>query len=465
MKLIKLFFYLIFIMVLVAIAVPVALMIFVNPNQFKPQIEKEVQNAIHQPFSIKGNLGWTFFPVAGIKANGVSLGQNLMNAKTIELSVAVKPLFHKEIRVGKIEIDGMNLHLVKNAKGQANWDFNIKSAPTKPEASTVASTASASPKASNAVKIAAFSISRISIKDSQISLDDATTDKHIVITHFNFSSSQVGLNTAFPVALSMTVNANTLAAPIVVSWHSDLAFNADNKALKLTKIRSTLNNDLTLNGTASIVFANTPTWRADIKLTNINVEKLLKLFKKNSLDISGTGNVSANLTGTGSTQNLNGNLTFDVQNGIFHGIDLYYYSEVADSLANKAPLKSSNTHQTPFGVLTGTARIQNGVLSNNDLLIKASKINATGQGTANLNTQQLNYKISLQRMTSGADIKPRGPAIPIAVTGNFAKPSISVDMASLAASEVKQVIADKVKEYGPQLGQKIQQGLASILGN
>ncbi|MDX2165096.1 MAG: AsmA family protein [Gammaproteobacteria bacterium] len=461
MKLIKVIFTVVFVLVLLAIAVPVCLMIFVNPNQFKPQIEKEVQSAIHQPFAIKGNLKWTFYPMAGIQAKGVTLGQNLLSAKSIEFSVAVAPLLHKEIRVGKIQLDGLDLNLIKNAAGQANWNI-IPDASHAPKKSTSSHPNKAS---DDDAKIAAWSVSQISIRNSEISLDDATQNKHLKITNFNFSSANVSVDKAFPVSVSMTVASDTFASPVNVKWKSNLAYINSTKTVKLTNINATLNDDLTLTGTESITLGNPLRWQAKVDLNNINIQNLLKLFKKNSLDISGMGDVSASLGGAGSISTLNGNLKFAVNNGVFHGLDLYYYSDVADSISNKQAPKLNNTRQTPFGTLTGTAQINNGVLSNNDLLIKASKINATGQGTANLNSQQLNYRMSLQRMTSDSEIKPRGPAIPITITGNFAKPSVSVDVASLAASEVKQVIADKVKEYGPEINKKIQEGLSSLLGN
>ncbi len=458
MKLIKRVFYVIFVVVLLAILIPVGLMIFVNPNQFKPQIEKEVQSALHQPFQIKGDLKWTFYPMAGIEAKEVTVGQDLLSVKSIDFSVAVAPLFHKEIRVGKIYVDGLNLHLVKNAKGQANWDI-IPSSDVSPS-----SKKSSSSKVSNASKIAAFSVSQINIKNSQISFDDATQDKHIMLSNFNFSSSDVSLTQAFPVSIKMTVTSNTLASPVKITWSSDLAYLKAIKEIRLTDTHATLNNDLTMTGSETLTLANPLRWKININLNNINIQNLLKLFKKNSLNISGMGTVSANLSSAGSTSTLNGNLTFAVSDGIFYGIDLYYYSDLADSIVNKQPPKSSNTKQTPFGTLMGTAQIQNGVVSNNDLVIKASKMDVSGQGAANLNTQQLDYRLSLQRLTSGSVIKPRGPAIPLTVTGNFAKPSINLDVQSLAVSQAKQVIEDKIKDYAPQLGEKIQQGLASILG-
>jgi hypothetical protein len=313
--------------------------------------------------------------------------------------------------------------------------------------------------------VAAFSVSEIMIKNSTISMDDATKDKHFKITNFNFSSSDVSANQSFPMKLSMTVVDNILAAPLNLKWESNIKISPAQSKVTLTNIRATVNNAFSLTGDESIIYSNTPAWRANVNLSNINIQNVLKLFKKDSLDISGIGTVSASLQGAGSTRNLNGSIKFAVQNGIFHGMDLYYYADMADSLSNKQPPKLSNTQQTPFESLTGTAQIRSGVLENNDLFIKATRINASGQGTANLNTAQLDYRLSLQRMTSGTTISPRGPAIPLTITGDFSKPSVNVDVTSLAVSEVKKQIADKVQEYAPQINKKLAEGIQSLLGN
>jgi len=457
MKLLKAFLYVIFMLIALAVVIPVVLMIFVNPNQFKSQIQKEVSAALNRPFVIQGDLHWAVYPTVGIKAEGISM-QGLLTVKTLEFSVALRPLLHKEVRIGKIVVDGLNLTLVKKANGQTNWENTGK------PSSVPKSSQSSVNKSGDTAKIAAFSVSEIQIKNSQITFDDATQDKHIKITNFNFESTDVGVNQSFPVKLSMTAESNNLAGPVDVDWQANISYSPVQNKINMVNIHAALNNDLVLTGDENIVLGNTVKWHADINLNNINIQNLLKLFKKNSLKISGTGTLSANLSGAGSTSTLNGDMKFAVQNGIFYGIDLYYYGDVADSLSNKKAPTLSNTKQTPFGELTGTAKIQSGVFINNDLLIKASKVNATGQGTANLNTEQLDYRLSLQRMTSGAEAKPRGPAIPLTITGNFSSPSVKLDMTSLAVSEVKQQLADKVQQYAPQINQKIADGLQSLLG-
>jgi hypothetical protein len=68
-------------------------------------------------------------------------------------------------------------------------------------------------------------------------------------------------------------------------------------------------------------------------------------------------------------------------------------------------------------------------------------------------------------MTSGTETKPRGPAIPIVVTGTFSDPHIRPDWTKLAVSQLKAQIKTEIEKYKDKIPEKIQQGLQNLLGN
>ena len=70
-------------------------------------------------------------------------------------------------------------------------------------------------------------------------------------------------------------------------------------------------------------------------------------------------------------------------------------------------------------------------------MIEAPKMRAMGNGTANLITQELDYQLQLQRLTSGTIIKDRGPAIPILITGSFSGLQIRPDWSALVVSQAQ----------------------------
>ena len=97
-----------------------------------------------------------------------------------------------------------------------------------------------------------------------------------------------------------------------------------------------------------------PQWHIVSDFKHININALLNSLKKLSyLQVSGLGDVAANLNTVGNNadllkQNLNGNVKFQVTNGVLHGIDIPYYSELADALANKTQPSVSNSQQNAF---------------------------------------------------------------------------------------------------------------------
>ncbi|MGL4674813.1 MAG: AsmA family protein, partial [Wohlfahrtiimonas sp.] len=66
-KLIKIFVYLVLtVVVVIALAIG-GIVMFVNPNQFKPQITELVQKNANVILTIDGDIEWTFYPWLGLK--------------------------------------------------------------------------------------------------------------------------------------------------------------------------------------------------------------------------------------------------------------------------------------------------------------------------------------------------------------------------------------------------------------
>lgn len=223
--------------------------------------------------------------------------------------------------------------------------------------------------------------------------------------------------------------------------------------------------------------ASEPQWNINAIFQHIDIQPLLRSLEKIfHLQLSGRGDLSANLITVGNRlpdikTHLNGNASFMIKDGVLHGIDIPYYSNLADALANKSQPTLSNTQQTSFGKLTGTAQISQGIVSNHDLLMEAPQMRVTGNGTANLVTEQLNYRLELQRLTSGSVVKLRGPAIPLLINGSFSAPKIRPDWQVLLVNEAKNQFKEQLQKktqetFGEnsQLNEQLQQGLSALLG-
>jgi AsmA protein len=132
------------VLALLVIAV-VAIWLLVNPNDYKGRIVTEVRNTTGRDLALPGSIKLSVFPWIALEAGPASLGNpagfpngEFVSVQHVALRVRLLPLLHKELQIGRIEIDQLNLNLQKNAAGKGNWeDFGQRaSTPAEPARST-----------------------------------------------------------------------------------------------------------------------------------------------------------------------------------------------------------------------------------------------------------------------------------------------------------------------------------------
>ena len=109
----------------------IALWLLVNPNDYKGRIEAAVRTATGRDLALTGNIHLAIFPAIALELGPASLGnppgfsssQPFASLQRVSLRVHVLPLLHHQLEVGRIEIDGLDLRLLKNAQGQGNWSM------------------------------------------------------------------------------------------------------------------------------------------------------------------------------------------------------------------------------------------------------------------------------------------------------------------------------------------------------
>lgn len=200
--------------------------------------------------------------------------------------------------------------------------------------------------------------------------------------------------------------------------------------------------------------------------SHIQIQPLLALFSPNA-PISGIGDFNGSFNSQGSdaisfTQHLNGHAKMAVHNGVLHGISFTQWINAAKALKTNAAVSPavSDNNSTAFGDLSADATIQDGVVHNDNLLLKAPFARAKGHGTLDLNRQQLDYHLNIDQISNS-----RLNLIPLLINGSFAKPYIQIDLALLSQQllgtsleKQKNRLADTItKNTGnPQLGNIIQ---------
>jgi AsmA protein len=210
-------------------------------------------------------------------------------------------------------------------------------------------------------------------------------------------------------------------------------------------------------GTALLdVSGATPAMKVTEELSSMQVGPLLKdMTGKDTL--TGTTKSSASLTTSGMTVDdlkagLNGNLAFAFTNGAVKGINLPKMLRDAVTRVKGGTPDPSEVNQTDFAALNGTARITNGVLDNQDLLMMSPLMRVNGAGTVDLPREGMDYLLKATVVSSlkGQQGEPlselAGLTVPVRITGSFDKPAFKLDMASLLKDKGVQELKEKAAE-------------------
>ncbi|MGR5095994.1 AsmA family protein [Vibrio maritimus] len=168
--------------VLVIVLGVAALVMFVNPNQFKPMLAEQVKNQTGLDLEISGDISWQFFPSVGLELGQTSLknpqgfqNPNLFSVSQVGVSVAVMPLLDKTLEIGSITLDGAQVHLETLKDGRSNLD-SLTAAP-QTEAAAEPTTTSDAPADSTASATDGWqiSLSGVTVSNARLEMSNAQT--------------------------------------------------------------------------------------------------------------------------------------------------------------------------------------------------------------------------------------------------------------------------------------------------
>ncbi|HTB89654.1 MAG TPA: AsmA family protein [Steroidobacteraceae bacterium] len=195
----------------------------------------------------------------------------------------------------------------------------------------------------------------------------------------------------------------------------------------------------------------TPTLNVDEQLTGIDMARLLaNTAGKGRLSGRATLNLKATARGASidaMLKTLTGHLDANLADGALEGIDVGYELSLAQALIDKsAPPSRASTGHTPFQAFKLSSQITNGIAETHDLTIASQAVKVAGQGSANLATKGIDFKLLASLVTAPA----RNTDIPLRVTGTYANPTVRPDIEGLAKDQLKQKLQDVLKKNGLQ---------------
>jgi AsmA protein len=545
----------------VLIAAVIALQLLVHPNDYKGRIQAAVRSSTGRDLSLPGDIHLTIFPALAVQFGPATLGnppgfssaQPFASLQRASLRVRLLPLLHRQLEVGRVELDGLDLRLLKNAQGQGNWSMPAGKTP-----------AASPPPQQSGSQMTLGGIAGVAIENSRVSYQD------MVVDHVNVNIGHVATGVSVPIKWDLDVTTRPGARPIPLSGNATLEYDA--KAAHLSNLDAKIDHS-TVRGSAAVTNLTTgamsfdlsidqidldrylpaktakaaarpaqqaraaqtqqptelptsalktlqldgklaigsatvygmklsqvqvglsadggvlrinpamaklyngsstgnvtldahgaiPVLHLDENLTGVDVQPLLEAFARFNR-VSGRGNVTLNVTAQGNTttamlSSLDGHAAADLTNGAISGLDLWAAINSAAALVQKHSLPSGGMgNSTRFDAFKASADLTHGVAATKDLDIASGDLHVTGQGTANLVTEAVNYRVSAT-VLSGPSAGAALATVPLLISGTMTHPSVRPDTQAL----VKSVARQQLQKHKGQIENKLRGMLKGLI--
>ena len=284
-----------------------------------------------------------------------------------------------------------------------------------------------------------------------------------------------------PVDLIRTLNLDgqlrlsQLTAKKLIFSNPELVLNAHNGILQLKKLQAGFYAG-TINTSAKVDVRRQPKLNLDARVNSVDLSALAKVMPQLE-QVEGKANFDMDLVTNGMTQRqltkaLNGNVGFNVADGVFKGTNFNrLVCEAVAKVRKKELTREDWPQESKFTSLGGTVQIQNGVARNRDLEAELATLHLNGDGDVDLVQQQLDYRLGL--VISGNEAPDLDPACrinekyadiswPVRCKGSLQQAECGIDYdriaklaAEIAGKEVERKLEEKIQEkLNEKLGDK-----------
>lgn len=266
------------------------LLAVVDPNEYKPQIAKVVNDSTGREFDIRGDIEWQLFPTFGLSLSDITFSnpegfQNpyMASLKELTVSVSVLPLLSGTIEVGGITIDQVRLNLLTLADGRNNLDDLTQGADSKDAESKEVAPGPESQEKSTKLDLSQISLGRVLIQDIQLLVDDQQVGTQQQLTLELFELSQIKPGEKSEAKLKLQLNTVDLAAKITVNSAMTISPAFDHIKLHNLEALTHLTGEVLPKGELT----QKVTAQGDIQLTDLAVN--LEQLKLDVANLQGEG--------------------------------------------------------------------------------------------------------------------------------------------------------------------------------
>ncbi|MAA66654.1 MAG: AsmA family protein [Alteromonadaceae bacterium] len=299
------------IVVLLVAAVVVATMVL-DPNDYKPQIEKVVEKNTNLDLILAGDIDWSLIPI-GLELNDVEAkldGEQFVSLKQLVAQVDFWSLIAMAPAVDTFILDGLDARMVKNKDGQGNWQRVMpEPAETPEEADTAAAQDEpAEPETAETSGDSAplkFNVEEVRINNAKVHYIDESTGQDVTLEDFSVTANDIMLGQFFPLEMGFRFATNKPDFEVIGKINARLMANEALKQFEIQDLDSSFEmNGEPLNG-KTVTTGLTGNITADLE----NETASLKDFALAVADLTLKANLD--VTGFGESPKLAGDLKLE----------------------------------------------------------------------------------------------------------------------------------------------------------
>ncbi|MCG9684168.1 AsmA family protein [Vibrio sp. Isolate23] len=186
-----------------------ALVLLVNPNQFKPLIVEQAQKQTGLELVIEGDISWQFFPSIGFELGKTELRNpqgfsqpNLFKVETVGIDVSVMPLFSQQLEIGNITLDGAEFYLETLKDGRKNIDALTQAQTTQAESAAADTPKSEAPVEATSTESAAdpasawtINLAGVTVSNAAVEIQDKLAGSYTKLYDVSLNLSEFAVDT------------------------------------------------------------------------------------------------------------------------------------------------------------------------------------------------------------------------------------------------------------------------------
>jgi AsmA protein len=188
-----------------------------DPNHYKPELIKLVQEKQQRTLTIPGDITLSVFPKLGADLGKITISERnstdeFASIDSAKLSLALIPLLSKQFVVDQVHIDGLRASIRKNKNGSTNFDDFVSTQKKDEPAQEVK-----------------FDIDSVDINNAYLLYDDQQAQRRLELVKLNLKTGKIANGVPGKLNLNVLVRANAPEVNASVAVKSGFTIDLEQK--------------------------------------------------------------------------------------------------------------------------------------------------------------------------------------------------------------------------------------------